>query len=401
MPVQHNPPGLPVFDADPFGMDFLADPYPYHEKLRELGPVVWAPHYEIYVLSRYREVHAALRNWEVFSSAAGGGLANFKLEKPWRKPSIILEADPPLHQRTRGVLNQILNRVAIEQLRDAFAVKAKAVVEEAVEKREIDGVKDLAQVFPLNVFPDAVGLQKEGRENLLPYADMAFNAFGPKNALFEKSFEKSAKVIDWIVSQCQKDALSEDSLGARVFAIAAENDLTEDDAGMLVRSLLTAGLDTTIYGISNALFSFASFPDQWDVLQKDHGLLRNAFSEVVRYQSPVQTFFRTTSRATEVCGAQIPENKKVLLLLASANRDPRQWKNPEAFDITRNTSGHVGFGSGIHMCVGQMLARLEAELVMRELLARVERIELNGEPVRRYNNTLRGLESLPIVLRPK
>ena len=401
MAIKQTSANLPVFDVDLFGMDFLTNPYPYHEKLRESGPVVWVPKYEIYALGRYDEVHSTLRNQEVFSSAAGGGLTNFNLEKPWRKPSIILEADPPLHTRTRGVLNQVLNRLAVEKLRGSFTIKAKALVEEVVEKREIDGVKDLAQVFPLDVFPDAVGLQKEGRENLLPYADMAFNAFGPKNALFEKSFEKSSNVIDWIMSQCKKEALTEDGLGARVFEIAAENDLTEEDAGMLVRSLLTAGLDTTIYGISNALFSFASFPDQWDLLQKDNSLLRNAFAEVVRYQSPVQTFFRTTSRETEVSGARIPENKKVLLFLASANRDPRKWENPEAFDITRNTTGHVGFGSGIHMCVGQMLARLEAELVMRELLERVERIELNGEPVRRYNNTLRGLESLPIILHPR
>lgn len=392
------PEGVPVFDEDPFDIEFHKDPYPYHEKLRELGPVVWIPKYEIYAMGRYEEVFSSLRNWEVFSSAAGGGLSNFNKEKPWRKPSIILEVDPPFHTKTRNVLNKILNRIALKKLREGFEKKAEGLVAQVIEKGEIDGVKDLAQVFPLTVFPDTVGLQKEGRENLLPYANMAFNAFGPKNEVFEESFKEASKVSEWIMAQCKKEALDDSGLGAEVFANAAEAGLTEEEAGMLVRSLLTAGLDTTIYGIANALFSFATYPEQWDKLRADPTLAGNAFAEVVRYQSPVQTFFRTTTQRVEVGGITIPEDHKVLLFLAAANRDPRQWEEPNTFNIGRNTTGHVGFGAGVHMCVGQMLARLEAEVVMAELLKKVKSIELAGEPVRRFNNTLRGLESLPLVL---
>jgi cytochrome P450 len=113
----------------------------------------------------------------------------------------------------------------------------------------------------------------------------------------------------------------------------------------------------------------------------------------------VQTFFRTTTRAVEIGGHVIGEGEKVLMFLAAANRDPRRWENADSYDITRRTSGHVGYGSGIHMCVGQLVARLEGEVMMAALARKVKSIEITGEVKRRYNNTLRGLESLPITIK--
>ena len=163
-----------------------------------------------------------------------------------------------------------------------------------------------------------------------------------------------------------------------------------------MRSLLTAGLDTTVYGLGNALFAFASHPEAWAQLRADPGLARQAFEEVLRFESSVQTFFRTTTCETELGGVQLPEGTKILLFLGAANRDPRRWEAPDRFDLTRRASGHVAFGYGIHACVGQMVARLEGEVVLAALARRAERIELAGEPVRRLNNTLRGLASLPL-----
>ncbi len=133
MAVQQNI--LPELDIDPFSREFLTDPYPFHAQMRDAGPVVWLPKYEIYAMARFDEVDVSLRDWETYSSAAGGGLTNFNNEEPWRKPSIILEADPPLHTRTRGVLNKILNRAAIEKLRAGFEIIADEVVEQVVHFR--------------------------------------------------------------------------------------------------------------------------------------------------------------------------------------------------------------------------------------------------------------------------
>jgi len=390
----------PVCALDPFSTEFLADPYPFHEKLRESGPVVWLEKYGVWAMARYEQVHAALNDWQTFCSSAGVGLSNFHKEKPWRAPSLVLEADPPQHTRARRVLSRVLSRPVVERLRKRFEQEAEALVDTAIALGGIDGVRNIAEVFPLKVFPDAVGLQEAGRENLLPYANMAFNAFGPRNKLFDEAFAEAATVSEWIIAQCRRESLGKDGLGAAIYTEADAGQLTQEEAGMLVRSLLTAGLDTTIHGISSALYSFASYPDQWKELREDPSLVRAAFDEAIRLQSPVQTFFRTTVREVEVAGVRLGADEKVLLFLAAANRDPRKWERAEQFDIRRKAVGHVGFGNGIHMCVGQMVARLEAEVVLAALAKKVESIELAGEPKRRLNNTLRGFSGLPLILHP-
>lgn len=390
----------PALDLDPFSTEFLTDPYPEHARLREAGPVVWLPRYGIVAMARHAEVQAALSDWQTFCSSRGGGLTDFHKEQPWRPPSIVLEADPPLHTRTRGVLARVLSRPAIEALREAFTRKAEQVVDSLVERRRFDGVKDLAEAYPLSVFPDAIGVSPEGRENLLPYGNMAFNAFGPRNQLFENSFADAQKVIGWISAQCRREELAPHGLGGQIYAEADAGHISHDEAGLLVRSLLTAGLDTTIFGIGAALYCFATHPAQWQVLREEPALARPAFEEVIRFISPVQTFFRTTTRSVDVAGIRLPEGLKVLLFLASANRDPRKWDEPERFDIRRKSAGHVGFGFGIHMCVGQMIARLEAEAVLTVLARRVAAIELDGEPKWRLNNTLHGLDRLQLRIQP-
>ena len=393
-----RPDNCPSTEIDPFAPEFLEDPYPHHESLREAGPVVWIDKYNLMAMARYSEVRMALRDFETYCSSRGVGLTDFATEEPWRPPSIILEADPPLHTRTHGVLMKVLSKPAIESLRDDFKRTADEMVDGLIEKGECDGVHHLAEAFPLSVFPDAIGLREEGRENLLPYGDMAFNAFGPRNELFEKSFANAQPVVQWIAEQCLRQALLPGGIGEQVYKAADDGTVTEEEAGLLVRSLLTAGLDTTIFGLGAMIYCFASSPNQWELLRKNPKLMRGAFEETLRFISPVQTFMRTTTRPVEVEGVELSEGQKVLLFLASANRDPRQWEEPDRFNIRRKTLGHVGFGHGIHICVGQLLARLEAEVLLTSLVERVERIELVGIPKWRLNNTLHGLDRLPIRL---
>lgn len=388
-----------VSKVDPFSREFLSNPYPFHEELREAGPVVWLDRYDIWAMARHEEVRACLMDWETFCSSAGVGLSDFRKETPWRPPSLILEADPPLHTRTRAVLTRILSAAAMKKLWTTFEQDAIRLVDRLVERGTFDAVKELAEVYPLKVFPDAVGLEEEGRENLLPYGNMAFNAFGPRNDLFHQAMANAQPVINWIMSKCQRAALAPDGLGAQIYAAADAGALTADEASLLVRSFLTAGLDTTVVGLGNALFCFAHHPEQWQRLRQDPSLARAAFDEVLRFESPVQTFFRTTTRPVEVAGVKLGEGEKVLLFLAAANRDARRWEDPDRFDITRRATGHLAFGVGIHGCVGMAVARLEAEIVLTLLASRAEAIDLDGEPERRLNNTLRGLARLPVRVR--
>ncbi|WP_159927297.1 cytochrome P450 [Rhodococcus sp. WAY2] len=389
-------PTLPVSDADPFALGVLEDPLPFQAQLRDAGPVVYLSRYDVFAMGRYEQVHTALTDWQSFQSAAGVGLTNFRYEQPWRPPSLLLEADPPHHDAPRAVLSKILGPRALQKLRAAWFADAEVLVDRLLESTEFDAVTDLAAAFPLRVFPDAVGLPEEGRENLLPYGDHAFNAFGPVNSLVERGAPRVAELSAWVADRCRREVLGDDGFGAQIWAAADRGDITYEQAPLVVRSLLTAGVDTTVNGLAAVLYAFARHPDQWALLRQNAALARTAFDEAVRWESPVQTFFRTATGDIDIAGTVVPDGKKILMFLGAANRDPRRWDNPDAFDLTRNPSGHVGFGMGIHQCVGQHVARLESEALLTALASRVESIDIVG-PVRRHlNNTLRSWKSLPV-----
>ena len=383
-------------DVDPFSIAVLDDPYPHYHAMREAGPVHYSPHYGCYFVVRHDDVQRVLGEWRTFSSAAGVGLANFNKDRPWRPPSIVLEADPPLHTRTRTVLARTMTPGVVRQLREQFEREAEILIDRMLDMGEFDGIADFAEKYPTKVFPDAVGLPAKGRENLLPYGSMVFNSFGPRNALTEAAFANADAVRGWVMANCAREALSKDGLGAMIYAAVDAGEVSEDEAGMLVRSFLSAGVDTTVNAFGNMLWCLATFPDQWRKLRENPGLARNAFEESLRYEGPAQCFFRTTTGDVDVGGVQIGANEKICCFMASANRDPRRWENPDVFDIERKAVGHMGFGTGLHGCVGQPIARLEGEAVFAALARKVRMIEIIGEPKRQYNNVLRAFASLPV-----
>lgn len=391
----------PRLDIDPFCPEFLADPYADHARMRDAGPLVHLTRYGIYAMARHEQVFAALNDWKTFSSARGVGIQDFAKEAPWRPKSIVLEADPPLHDRTRRVLQRVMSPAATRRLRDAFRDKAVALVDRLVAKRRIEVVGELAEAFPLEVFPDAVGLTPVGRENLLPYSTMVFNSFGPRNAIFQSSIRATEPVLAWIHAQCARGACAAGGFAADIWAAHDAGEISAEEAAILVRSLLTAGLDTTVNGFANAVLAFATHQEQWSLLLRDASLIKPAFDEVLRWESPVQTFFRTTTRGVEVAGTTMPEGAKVLLFLGAANRDPRRWPEPDRLLVQRRPTGHVALGSGIHVCVGQLVARLEAEVLFEALAERVAEFVLMAAPERKPNNTLRSLSRLDVRLVPR
>ena len=403
MPIETSettaPREAPACDADPFSDEFLTDPYAHRDAL-QASPVVFLPRYGTYAMARHDEVHATLNDWGRFCSGAGVGLTDFRKERPWRTPSLILEVDPPDHTRARAVLARILSPGVVRVLRETFEREAESMVERLVTRGRFDGIVDLAQAFPLKVFPDALGLTDEARDNLLLIGDLNFNGFGPRNALFERSFERAQPALPWLTEKFQRHSLAPGGFGAQAFAAADAGDFDLDKTPTLVRSFLLAGIDTTVNGLGNALFCLATHPDAWAELRADPSRARGAFDEAIRHEAPVQTFFRTTTCDVEVSGVKIPKDSKVLLFLGLANRDPRRWPDPDRYDIARSATGHVGFGTGLHGCIGQMIARLEGEVVLKALATRVELLKLERPPVRRLNNTLRGLASLPFHTAP-
>jgi len=392
---------LPISDADPFSHEVLEDPLPFQRALRDAGPVVYLSRYGAHAVGRYEDVRDVAVDWQHHESSAGVGVANLRVEDPWRPPSVLLEADPPRHDAPRRVLSAVLGPRALRRLRDRWAADAERLVDEVLARgTAFDAVPTVAQAFPLRVFPDAVGLGPDGREHLLPYGDHNFNTFGPPNDLVAKGAPRVAELSDWVMAQCAREALSEGGFGAAIWAAADRGEVTAAQAPLMVRSLLTAGVDTTVHGLSAVLYALATHPDEWARLRSQPTLARVAFDEAVRWESPVQLFFRTTTTAVRVGGAELPAGQKVLMAFGAANRDPRHWADPDRFDLRRDPSGHVGFGMGLHQCVGQHVARLEAESVLTALARRVRTIEIDGPTRRHHNNTLRGWESIPVRVTP-
>lgn len=315
----------------------------------------------------------------------------------FRLPSLILEADPPEHSVARGVLSRVLSPSVLKGLRVGFEQRAEALITRLVVKQRFDAISELVEAFPLSVFPDAMGLPKEGREKLPPHAEMLFNSFGPRNALFEQSVHQAS--FDWVEHLGQRETLGQ-GLGLMIHEAADKDEVSKDDAPKLVRALIQAGLDTTVHAIGASLYCLARFPNQWDRLRANPELAASAFNEAICYESPVQTFFRATTGDQILSGAQLDDGTKILVFLGSANHDPAQWEDPDVYDIGRDTTGHLGFGVGIHRCVGQLLARMEGEIVLTTLARHARTLKLVGDPVRRLNNTLRGLASLPVEVEP-
>lgn len=386
----------PSSDIDPFSDEYLANPWPFLAVLRDIGPVFHVPKYGIWGVARHEEVTEVLRNHEDYSSASGVGYTDLRTDNPWRPPSIILEADPPLHTKTRKIISKVLTPGALSNLKDMFDDKAISLVNELSSGESFDAISDLAEAYPLSVFPDSVGLQQGSRQNLLRYGSMVFNGHGPRNHLFEQSMADGAEAKEWVNNQCSRKMLKSNGFGAKIYESVDSGELTEDEAGLLVRSFLSAGVDTTVNAIGFAILNFANNQDQWEILRNEPSLARSAFEEVVRLEAPVTNFFRTTTHETQIAGFTIPANSKVLVAFAGGCRDPRKWDEPDKFDIRRRTAGHTGFGAGIHGCVGAIVARLEGESLLSALSKKVRCIELVGAPKVRLNNTLRGLSYLPV-----
>jgi cytochrome P450 len=392
---------LPVLDDDPFSDELLADPYGFQQRLRDAGPVVRLSRYSVLAMGRYEEVRAALVDWETFISSRGVGVTDPAADKPWRPPSLLLEADPPDHTVVRRAMDGIISPRSVRALRATFAPFADELAETLVDMGSFDAITDLAEVYPLRVFPDAIGIRSDGRENLLPYGSLAFNANGPANELFTNALAAAGSVQEWINESCQREQLASDGLGARIWEAADRGEVTHEQAPLLVRSLLTAGFDTTVHGISSSIYALASHPGQWEQLHAEPTLAKFAFDEALRFASPVQVFHRVAARDAQVAGASITAGTRVYLSLASANRDPRKWgKDADQFNIRRSASGHVAFGMGIHQCIGQPIARLETELILTALARRGRQLVFNGEPQVKLNNSLRGWSSMPVTVTP-
>ncbi|MGP3536196.1 cytochrome P450 [Microbacterium sp. RD1] len=387
----------PVVTDDPYSIDNLVDPYPLFARMRALGGVVFLERYGVHAFFSDATCRRILEDWRTFISGAGVGPSNLHHEKAWRQPGI-LETDPPDHTVMRVAMTEVISPRSVRRLRKDFSDFARTLVDEIVDRGAVDAITDIAQVYPVRVFGDAVGIPREGRaENLLPLGSMNFATFGPRTELYDRYFRAGAGTSEWAVDNCAPDRLRGDGLGASIWAHVDNGAIDPAQATLLVRAMLSAGIDTTVLAIGNLLVEFARHPDAWRVVREDRTWLRFAIDEMLRHESPFQSFYRTTAAATTVGGVDLAAGEKVALFMGSANRDVDRWGDTAGeFDIKRTAGGHLAFGMGIHQCVGQPISRLELECIFGALADRVAEWEVRDEPEPFVHTTLRGWEHLPV-----
>ncbi len=387
--------GVPIYRPDIYATDAIVDPYPHYARIRELGPVVWLPKQRAYALSRFAECKAVLRDDDTFVSGSGVAL-NAVANRLSRGTT--LNSDGAEHeQRRKLVAHRMLPR-ALREISDAVDEQAAQVVDAAIGKGEIDGVADLACALPLAVVPDLVGWPRDQRDDLLAWGGATFDILGPLNRHWLKSLPSSVQMLRFARRVVRRRTVIEGSLGHDVLMAADSGKLRHRECPPLMVDYVAPSLDTTISAISSALQLFAVFPEQWEILKRDRGLIPNAVNEIIRYESPLRAFSRKAIRDTMISGVKIRAGARVLVIYASANRDEREWDRPEVFDVRRDANRQLGFGNGSHACAGQGLARLETAAMLRALVERVDRIELTAPPTWAINNIIRRHERLPLKL---
>jgi cytochrome P450 len=384
-PMTHAAPaGCPTSDIDLWSDEVLRDPLPAFRELRDLGSVVWLDRYGIAALPRFAETRTALTDWQTFSSASGVSASDAVNAA---RQTNILESDPPHHDQERKTMAAQLSVGCLAPERAGVEQTAQKLVDRALSASTFDGVHDLARPYSLAVVSDLLGLPDDRRDELPDLAERAFNLMGPTNT----------RALDGVQAVM--------ALGAHAASVSASGCLRPGGkAAELVAlgqaSRITAytwpGIDTTVNGLANALYLFATNPEQWDRLRANPSLSASAFAEALRMYAPVKHFTRLTTQPTIIGNVELPADTRVLMMFGSANRDERRYPNPDTFDIARDPVDQLAFGRGIHLCVGIHLARMEAAALLSELIARVERFELAGEPEWLINNTLLGLAHLPL-----
>jgi cytochrome P450 len=381
-------------DIDLFSDAALLDPWPLYQRIRDAGPVVYLSRHEVWAMGRYAPVRAALRDWETYSSAQGIGLnpiANATTE------GRLLTSDPPEHDKLRSVLARRLLPRQLRDVRQIVAQRAEELVEGLVTRGEFDAVPDLAQALPIGIVLDLIGLPQDGRDEVLRWADGAFSASGPEGPRTSEGLALLKEQFNYLVTRATRDKLTPGSMGWAIYEAADEGKIDAKSCLPLMSAYLTAGLDTTVNAIGNAVYYFSRNPDQWQLVRQSPEIAADAFNEVLRIESPVQFFTRVTTSDVDVEGVRLPTGARVMMMYASANRDERRWDDPTTFDVTRHAAEHVAFGYGVHGCAGQALARIEGQAILESLAKRVSRFEVSA-PERRINQLIRGFKSLPTVV---
>ena len=389
-------------EYNPLLPEVKENPYPYYTYLREHAPAYQIEGLGFWALSRYDDVDYVLKNPNLFSSATFLASMIGDLNPVPEAPSLV-SCDPPDHTRLRKLVNKAFTPRIIRSLESRIREVAQELVGQLAGKSEFDLVYDLSSPLPVIVIAEMLGVKPEDRADFKRWSDDIVLA---TNRMFTAEDEKRIResiaefrvYFQDVITERRKEP-REDLTTALIQAEEEDQKLNEWEVLSLLTLLLVAGNETTTNLIGNMMLALLGHPEQMEKLRADPSLIPNAIEETLRFDGPVQGLVRQLTQDVEIAETTLPANTLVFPLVASANRDERKFANPEQFDISRDTEGHIAFGYGIHYCLGAQLARLEAKIAFEELFAQFPSLTETDAPITRMESLIvRGPKSLPLVV---
>jgi cytochrome P450 PksS len=404
-------------DVDISSATFKANPYPFFARLRAETPVhrVHLPGRQTaWLITRYDDVAAALKDPRFVKNRRSVQSPEQAAKEPWVpgffKPleQNMLDRDEPDHTRLRGLVQKAFTPRLVEQMRERVQRLADELLDRVQGRGRMDLIRDYALAVPTTIIAEMLGVPAEDRHRFQRWSSAIVTSIPsrwsmitliPKAWLFLRYIRK--------LIRARRAAPRDDLITALVQAEEAGDQLSEDELAAMIFLLLVAGHETTVNLIGNGTLALLRYPEQLAKLRDEPGLIRSAVEELLRYDSPVMTATERFAREDlTVAGVTIRRGEMAFAAIASANRDERQFANPDTLDISREPNKHLSFGPGAHFCVGASLARMEGQIAIGTLLRRTSELCLAVPPEAlrwRRGLVLRGMEGLPVrfTARPK
>ena len=393
---------------DPFSEEFFNGPWEIYRRLREEAPVYYNAEHDFYALSRHADVAAAFKDHETFSSAYGLDLAMVKSAEPVPMKMIIL-MDPPEHRKMRSLVNKVFTPRQIANLKPMVVGTIDRCFT-AADPQRFDVVQEFAAFFPVEVITQMLGVPAERRQQVRQWVDTSLHR---EPGQIEMSAEGQQAIAEAMALYYeliqQRRAEPQDDMFTRLVQAEIEREdgqkesLDDFEIAGFATLLGGAGAETVTKLIGNAAVTFAQNPDQWQKLLDDRDKIPAAVEELLRYEAPAQYNVRRSMKEVTLHGVTIPAGKPVFLLGGSANRDPEAFTDADKFDIDRDRTEaqNLGFGYGVHSCLGAALARMESAIALERLLDFMPRYEVLWDGCRRVAmQNVAGWSHVPVrVLR--
>lgn len=387
-------------DFNPMSPEFLADPYPNYERLREEAPV-FRPRSGVRVISRYEDVNFVLRSPELFSSSPMGG-SDVRLGEdgvPIPGTGSLIAQDGPVHSEQRRIVSRGFTPRRIADMEDQIREISDALLDSLATSDRCDLMTQYANPLPVTMIAALLGLDPARGEDFKRWANTMVGGAGidpEQRARDLRDFRDH--IFEHIASR--RECPADDLVSTLINAEEQDGILEPNQVFAFASLLLIAGAETTSNLIGNLILALDANPQQRRALVSEPDLIAKVLDEGLRYDAPVQMAYRLCTTATEVAGVEIKQGTFVIALIGSANRDPRRFDSPDLFDIRRDATAHLGFGFGPHYCLGASLARLQTRVAITSLLERFPDFGVEVDGVKRQTSFLvRGPSKLPLRLR--